>query len=206
MNESYAERGYAERGYARGGQKSTRSGGLILAAIAVLSALLVIWGLYYAAGTGARHQAALAAAGCEPNLSPSGVQCTTVWMLERRYVAITTPAIQQLNTDVAAYSASEGHNLSSAEAALKAEVTSASAFETSLAHFPFPPVVAPVAKSLIDAIQARMRLTVEQARSPSLARLRSFNDRVNRAGDAVQTELKLVRTALYTRPTAAQEP
>jgi hypothetical protein len=192
--------------YARGGQQETRVGGVIIAVVSCLAAVLVIAGLSYATGTSGRHKAVLAAAECEPNLSPSGLQCTTVQMLTSQYVAITTPAIQQLNTDVAAYAASERHHLAAAEAALRAEVTSASAFGASLARFPFPPAIAPAAKVLVQAIRARVQLTAEQARSSSLAQLRSFNGRVNVASAAVQTEMKLIRTALDSRPTANQEP
>jgi hypothetical protein len=206
MNESYAERGYAERGYAKGGQKSTRAGGVIITSVALLSTFLVLWGLYYATGTGERHKVALAAAGCEPNLLSVNVGCTTVWMLERQWTKLTTSDLQQLNTDVADYNANERHSLAAAEAALRAEVTSANAFGTSLAKFPFPPVVAPMAKALIQAIHARVKLTVEQTRSSSLARLRSFNDPVKRAGAAIQADMKLVRKALFTRPTVNQEP
>jgi hypothetical protein len=206
MNESYARRGYAEHGYARGGQKSTRAGGVMLAAVALLSTFLVIWGLYYAAGDRERHKVALAAAGCEPNLLSINVGCTTVQMLNSRYKSIATPAIQQLRTDAAAYTASERHHLAAAEAALTAEVTSEHAFDTSLARFPFPPAVAPAAKALIRANQARAELTAEQARSSSLTQLRSFNARVKIASAAVKTEMKLIRTALETRPTANQEP
>ncbi len=206
MNESYARRGYAERGYARGGQKSTRAGGVILAAIALLSTFLVIWGLYYAAGDRERHKVALAAAGCEPNLLSINVGCTTVQMLNSRYKSIANPVIQQVNADVAAYTANERHRLAAAEAALTAEVTSENAFDASLVRFPFPPAIAPMAKALIKANQARAKLTAEQARSSSLTRLRSFNDRVKAADAAVQTEMKLIRRALDSPPTANQEP
>jgi hypothetical protein len=214
MNESYAERGYAERGYARGGQKSTRAekstraGGLILAPLAILSTFLVLWGLYYATGVGARQKVALAAAGCEPNLSPipSDVPCTTVWDLERQWTKMTTPAIQQLNADVADYTISARRSLARAELALTAEVATAKAFDTSLAQFPFPPAVAPASNSLILAIQDRIALTAEQARSSSLPQLRSFNARVDASGAKIQTDMKLVRKALFTRPTANQEP
>jgi hypothetical protein len=206
MNESYAGRGYAEHGYARDGQKSTRAGGVILAAVALLSTFLVLWGLYYAAGDRERHKVALAAAGCEPNLLSINVGCTTVQMLNSRYKSIANPVIQQVNADVAAYTANERHHLAAAEAALTAEVTSENAFDTSLVRFPFPPAVAPVAKALIRANQARAKLIAEQARSSSLTRLRSFNVRVKVASTAVHTEMKLIRTALETRPTADQEP
>lgn len=192
--------------YARGGQEQTRAGSVILAVITCLAGILVIAGLIYATGTSERHRAALAAAGCEPNLSPSGLQCTTVQMLTSQYMTITTPAIQQLNTDVAAYTANERHHLAAAEAALTAEVTSENAFGTNLARFPFPPTIAPIAKALIQANHARAKLTAEQARSSSLTQLRSFNDRVKVASAAVQTEMKLIRKALDSRPTANQEP
>lgn len=206
MNESYAGRGYAERGYARGGQKSTRTGGVILAAVASLSTLLVILGLYYAAGDHERYKAALAAAGCEPNLLSVNVGCTTVQMLNSRYKSIANPVIQQVNAGVIAYTANERHHLAAAEAALTAEVTSENAFGTSLARFPFPPTVAPMAKALIQANQARAKLTAEQARSSSLPQLRSFNHRVKAASAAVQTDMNLVRKALDSPPTPNQEP
>ena len=219
MNESYAERGYAERRYAergsaRGGQKSskaeksTRAGGLILAPLSILCTFLVLWGLYYATGVGARQKVALAAAGCEPNLSPipSDVPCTTVWDLERSYTKMITPVIQQLNADVADYTISARRSLARAESALTAEVATAKAFDTSLARFPFPSAVAPASNSLIQAIDARVKLMTEQARSSSLVQLRSFNAQIDASSAKIQTDLKLVRTALFTRPTASQEP
>src|SRR5580658_2754773 len=179
--------------YAREGQAQTTAGGVILVVSSILAALLVTAGLIYAAGTGARHEAALAAASCEPNLSPSGLPCTTAQMLASQYMAIMNPASQQLNTDMAAYTASEKHNLAEAEAALTAEVISERAFDTSLAAITFPPAIAPIAKSLIRADQARAELNAEQARSSSLTRMRSLNRRVQATGAAVQTEMTLIR-------------
>jgi hypothetical protein len=180
--------------YASGDQ--TRTGAVILRVSSSLAALLVIAGLVYAMGTGERHQAALAAAGCEPSLSPDGLQCTTVQMLASHYKAITTPASQQLNADVTAYRAHERDDLAVAEAALTAEVTSEHAFDTNLAGMTFPPAIAPMARALFQANQARAKLTAEQARSLSLTRLRSFNHRVQVANAAVQAEMKLIRKAL----------
>jgi len=188
--------------YARDGQAQTTAGGVILVVSSILAALLVAAGLLYASGTGARHKAALAAASCEPNLSPSGLQCTTAQMLASQYMAIMTPASQQLNTDLAAYTASESRNLAGAEAALTAEVTSEHAFDTSLAAITFPPAIAPIAKALVQANQARAELTAEQARSSSLTQLRSFNRRVQVAGAAVQTEMTLIGKALDSPPQA----
>jgi hypothetical protein len=189
-----------------GGGHGRAADGVILVVISVLAAALVIAGLSYAAGASGRHKAALAAAGCEPNLSPSGLQCTTMQTLTSRYMAIATPAIQQMNTGAAAYRGNERHHLAAAEAALTAEVTSENEFDTSLARFPFPPAIVPVARALIQASHARARLIAEQARSSTLPQLRSFNDRVKAASVAVKAEIRLIRTDLDVRPTADQEP
>jgi hypothetical protein len=188
--------------YGAGGQEQTSVGGVILGAISFLAAVLVIAGLIYAMGTGERHQAALAAAGCEPNLSPSGLQCTTAQMLAGQYTAIMTPVSQQLDADVAAYTANERSNLAAAEAVLAAEVTSVHGFDTSLAGIAFPPAIAPIANALIQANQALARLIAEQARSSSLTQVRSFNRRVKVDRAAVQTEMTLIRKALDS-PTPA---
>jgi hypothetical protein len=192
--------------YATVGPEDTAVGGVIVIAMSILAAVLVIAGLAYATGTSARHKAALAAAQCEPNLSPSGLQCTTVAMLTSQYTAIMNPARQQLNTDAAAYTASEGHHLAAAESALIAIVAAERALDAKLASFPFSPAVARTAKALIQANQALATLTAEQARSSSLTQLRSFNARVGEASAAVQTEMTLVRKALAAPPTANQEP
>jgi hypothetical protein len=186
---------------------------------------LVIAGLIYARGTGERHQAALAAAGCEPSLFISGLPCTTEQMMASQYEAIATPATQQLNTEMAAYAVDERRDLAAAEADLSAEVATEQAFGKSLAAATFTPQnraaaaaliqnaassgtpvplaasiftpqVTAIADALIQANQARAELTAEQARSSSLTQLRSFNQRVQVASVAVQTEMTLIRKAL----------
>jgi hypothetical protein len=191
---------------ARGNREQTAIDGVVLMAISLLAAVLVIGGLIYAAGTSERHKAALAAAGCEPNLSPNGLQCTTVQMLTSQYLHVTAPVLQQLKTDVTAYTANERHHLVAAEAALRAEITVENAFGKSLARFPFPPATAAEAKALIQANSTRAQLTAEQARSSSLTQLRSFNKQLKAASAAVRTDLKLVSKALNMPPTANQEP
>jgi hypothetical protein len=192
--------------YARSGLEQATADRAIVLAISIFSAVLVIAGLFYATGTSARHRAALAAAGCEPNLSPSGLQCTTTQMLASQFQAMATPAVQQLATDASACTANERQHFGLAKAALTAEVTSENALATSLARFPFPSAAAPAARALIEADQARARLTAEQARSASLTQLLSFNHRVRAAGTAFQAEMKLVVRALNTRPAASHEP
>jgi hypothetical protein len=195
----------ASETYASGAQgRLMTAGGIILVASSALAALLLIAALIYSTGIGQRHLAALAAADCEPNLSPSGQQCTTVQMLTSQYMAILTPANQQLTADAAAYTANDRDNLAGAKAALAAEVTSERAFYTSMASFPFPPTVVPTANALIRADRALANLTAKQAGSSSLTRLRSFDHRVKVATAAVETELKLLRKALAVPPTPAE--
>jgi hypothetical protein len=157
--------------YAGGGRRQMTAGGIIITVSSSLATLLLIAALLYSTGIGQRHLAALAAADCEPNLSPSGQQCTTVQMLTSEYLAILGPASQQLSTDVYAYTANERDNLAAAKVALAAEVTSERAFAASMANFPFPPSVVPTATALIQAEQALAKLTAEQAASSSAARL-----------------------------------
>ena len=182
--------------YPGGARPGISTGGLIIVAVSCLSTLLLLGALVYATGIGQRHPTALSAADCEPNLSPSGQQCTTQPMLAAEYAALLAPASQQLTTDAVAYEANEGDHLAVAEAALTAEAATERALGRSLAAFPFPPGIAPIAKGLIQANQARATLTAEQAISPTLTRLRSFNHRVQLADAAVQTEMTLVRTAV----------
>jgi hypothetical protein len=189
--------------YPSDGQEQTTAGRVILMASSFLAAVLLITGLIYAMGTGERHQAALAAAGCEPGLSPSGLQCMTARMLASQYMAIMTPASQQLDADAAAYTANERHHLAAAEAALTAEVTAENAFDTSLAGIKFPPSIAPIAKALIRADQARAKLIAEQARSSFLTEMRSFDQRIQLASAAVQAEMQLILRAVDSPPQAA---
>ena len=189
--------------YARGGQPNNIAGGVILILSSLLAALLVVAGLMYALGTSARHEAAITAAGCEPGLAPAGLQCTTAQMLTSQYMTIVTPSSQQLATDMAAYTANETRNLAAAETALTAEWTAERAFDTNLAAIQFPLAMAPTARTLIQANQARAKLTAEQAKSTSLTQLRSFNHQVQRASAAVQADMKLLTKALATQPPAA---
>jgi hypothetical protein len=214
-----------------GSQEQTGAGRVILMVSSSLAALLVIAGLIYATGTGARHKAAVAAAGCEPSLFISGMPCTTEQMMASRYEAIVTPATQQLNTEMAAYAVNERRDLAAAEADLSAEVVTEQAFDNSLAATTFTPQnraaaaaliqnatssgtpvplaaailtpqVTAIAEALIQADQALVTLLAEQARSASLTQLRSFNHRVQVASAAVQTEMKLIAKALDSPPPA----
>jgi hypothetical protein len=186
---------------------------------------LVLAGLVYATGTPARHKAAVLAAGCEPTLFLPALPCTTQQMVISKYQGIVTPVGRQLGADMAAYQASEKHNLVAAEAALTAEVATEHALANSLAAtmftpqnkartlslitgaemvgknvpsaaITFTPQATVIADALVRANQALATLTAEQARSTSLTQMRSFNTRVATANAAVQTEVNLVLKTL----------
>ena len=78
--------------YADGSGRGITTGGVIITAVSCLSALLLLGALLYATGVGQRHTAALAAADCEPNLSPAGQLCTTQPMLAAEYAALVAAA------------------------------------------------------------------------------------------------------------------
>jgi hypothetical protein len=210
-------------------------GGFIVVAISILSAVLVLAGLFYAAGAHARTKSALAVNNCEPSMSPSGLPCNSQQMVIGEYNGIVNPASKLLATDMAAYIVNERHHLAAAEAALTSEVATEQALDKSLAAIAYTsqnyanainlitiafdsggstpgaailltPQATVIANAAVRENQALATLTTEQARSKSLTQLRSFNTRVEADTAAVQAEMKLIGKTLATPITAAQEP
>jgi hypothetical protein len=210
-------------------------GGFLVVAISILAGILVLAGLFYAAGTSARHKSALAVNNCEPSMSPSGIPCNTQQMVISEYNGIVNPASKLLAADMAAYNVNEGHHLAAAEAALTSEVATEQALDNSLAAVAYTPqnyanainlitiaftsggstpgaaiLLSPqatvIANTAVRDNQALATLTAQQARSTSLTRLRSFNTRVGADTAAVQAEMKLIGQTLAAPITAAQEP
>jgi hypothetical protein len=221
--------------YADYGEEQGTFGGVLLVAISILSGILVLAGLLYAAGTSARHKTALAVNNCEPSMSPSGLPCNTQQMVISEYNGIVNPASKLLAADMAAYNVNEGHHLAAAEAALASEVAAEQALDNSLAAVAYTPqnyanaialittafdsggstpgaaiLLSPQATVIANAAvrdnQALATLTAQQARSTSLTQLRSFNTRVGADTVAVQAEMKLIGKTLAAPITAAQEP
>jgi hypothetical protein len=216
-------------------EEETAVGGALLVAISILAAVLVLAGLFYAAGTSTRHKTALALNDCEPSMSPSGLPCNTQQMVLGQFEGIVTPVGKQLNADMVAYRTNERHHLAAAEAALTSEVATEQALNNSLAAAaytsqnygnainlitlafdagnPTPsaailltPQTTVMADALMRANQALARLTAEQAKSTTLTQLQSFNDRVDAANAAVLAEINAIHKVLAVPPTAAQEP
>jgi hypothetical protein len=130
-----------------------------------------------------------------------------------------------MNADLVAYTANEGDNLAAAQAALTAEVGTEQALDNSLtavtftpqnratalalittaasngnsvpmAAVTFTPQITVVADALVQADQALVKLTAEQAKSSSLGKLRSFDGRAKVANASVAKEMKLLHTAV----------
>jgi hypothetical protein len=196
---------------------------------------LVLAGLVYATGAGARHKTALAINNCEPSMSPSGLPCITQQMVISQYNGIVNPAGKLLAADMAAYNVNERRNLAAAEAALTSEVATEQALDNSLAAAAYTPqsygnaitlitiaadhgnpapsaaiLLTPQATAVADAAvrdnQALATLTAQQAKSTSLTQLRSFNTRAAADTATVQAEMKLIGKTLAAPLTAAEEP
>ena len=207
------------------GANSEGAGGFIIVCASLLSAVLVLAGLIYAAGTPARRSAELAAAGCEPSLSPPGIPCTTQQMTASRYTAMTATANRQLAADITVYNASQSRNLRVAESALSGEVTTEQTLDRGLAsalytpqnkatainlntvafingnNMPmaailFPPQVSTIATALIKANQALATLTARQAKATSLRQMRSLNRQHAADQAAVEVQARRIRRAL----------
>jgi hypothetical protein len=205
------------------------AGRIIVTVASSVSAILVLLGLIYMTGAGQRHDAEMTAFHCEPSVYISELPCTTEQMLANEYQAIVGPATRQLDMDRAAYGIAETHNLTAAEAVLVAEVATEQMLDSNLATatftpqnraralslitsasddgdpvplaaVTFTPQVTVIADALIQANQARVTLTAEQARASSLAEMRSYNRRVNAATVAVHTEMTVLLKAIEVPP------
>jgi len=178
----------------RGGAERTGAGGLIVAIVALFSTAVVIAGLFYATGIGERRNVRLAQGDCAlvPSLNQTGLDCTTEQQLAGQYTQMIGPAGQQMNTYVAAYAASELHNLAAAKGALTAEVALENSLDANLKQFTFPAVFASASNKLIRDNEALAKLTAKQAQSSSLVQLRSFDGQVQAAINTDRADLTLV--------------
>jgi hypothetical protein len=210
-------------------------GGFIVVAISILSGILVLAGLFYATGAHARNQAALAVNDCEPSMSPSGLPCNSQQMVIGEFNGIVNPASKLLAADMAAYKVNEGRHLAAAEADLNSEVATEQALDNRLTAIAYTsenyanainlitiafdtgantpgaatlltPQATAIANTAVRDNQALAALTAQQARSKTLAQLRSFNTRVAADTATVEAEMKLIGKTLAAPITAAQEP
>ena len=147
------------------------------------------------AGCAGSHPAT-AAAPAQQVRTARPVSATQLHRLAARYLAIAGPANERLDHEVDGYQDESRHDLAAAEAELRAEAATELQFDRHLSRIPFPLPIAATAQALIAANQARIGLTSQQARSSSLARLRSFDRRHHAADAAVEVQVRFIRQAL----------
>jgi hypothetical protein len=172
---------------------SPQVGCLILAVSSTLAAVLLVGaGLYALALIGRSHGPRAA-----PPQTAAQRQLTA---LARSYLAIAGPSDKRLDTEEDAYADNEKHNLAAATTSLRQQVATERRFDTQLAAIKFPPALENTARGLTVVNQRRFRVTLLQARSTTLARLRSL-DAQRKAGDAaVEVQVRRLREQLRLPP------
>jgi hypothetical protein len=134
--------------------------------------------------------------------SASSVSAAGLRALAARYLAIARPANRQLDHAVDGFEDEQHDDVAKATADLRAEVVTERRFDRQLAAIHFPPAIAGTAAALIQANHARIRLTLQEARSASAAELRKFKRRHAAADAAVEVQVKALRKALGLPPPA----
>ena len=170
------------------GEESSGVGIALLVAGGLLEGVLVILAVLYAANFHGWRNV--------PKAPPDPAEAQLA-AAAHRYLVIANPANQQLAKDVNAYTADVRSNLAAARAGLRAEVPTATLFDRQLAAIKFPAAVEAIARDLIRANQARVRVITRQARARTLARMRAFNAQDAAADAAVEAQVKRIRQALH---------
>lgn len=116
------------------------------------------------------------------------------------YLAIARPANHRLDVEVDGFGDHSRNNLAEADADLRAEAATELHFDRQLSRIPFLAAIAAIAGALIRANQSRIILTRREARSASLARLRSFASTHKAADAAVEVQARAIRKALGLPP------
>ena len=116
------------------------------------------------------------------------------------YLAIARPANHRLDVEVDGFKDHSRDDLAEAAANLRAEAATELHFDRQLSRIPFPAAIAAIARALIRANQSRIALTRREARSASLARLRSFASTHKAADAAVEVQARAIRKALSLPP------
>jgi hypothetical protein len=169
-------------------------------AIVVLSstvAVLLLIGSIYALGFMKRQPTP------PPAPAPVSAASKQLAALGRSYLAIADPFDKQLDTEEDAYADSEKGNLAAAKADLRAQVAMEKLFDTQIAAIRFPAAIEATAQALIRANESRFKITERQARSKTLARLRSLDAQREAGNAAVEVQVALIRRQLHLPPESA---
>jgi hypothetical protein len=137
-------------------------------------------------------------AGPADSASPHSASRTRV--LAAQYMAIARPANHRLDDAVDGFEEHSRDDLAKALEDLREQAAIEQRFDRLLARIPFPPGTAAIAASLIRANQARIQLTLLEAKADSLAQLRSFEASHRSADAAVEIQVRAIRDVLGLPP------
>ena len=154
---------------------------------------------------------ALLAAGCTPPETTAGGPASPAHSaspqsaprnrsLAAEYMAITRPANHRLEIAVDGFEEHSRDDLAKALADLREQAAIEQRFDRQLAKIPFPRGTAAIAASLIRANQARIQLTLLEAKADSLGQLRSFAASHRSADAAVEIQVRAIRKVLGLPP------
>jgi hypothetical protein len=177
--------------------RRSRARPVIMAIAPIVAGALVAAGIYFYLTFMYRPSAP----SVDPNPpSPAAVQLAAA---ARSYAALADASDKQLDVEEDAYADDERDDLAAAKAQLRAQVATERLFDSDLAKIKFPATVEVTAQALIRANEARFRVTLQQARATTLARLQAL-DSARKAGDAaVEVQAELMRKELRLPPVPA---
>ena len=122
--------------------------------------------------------------------------------LQANYTSIEAPSDRALAAEVTTYTKNEHSSLPAARKALQKEVATELAFNNQVAELPFPPDAAIISDQLVQANQKRSQLIQRQAQAPTLARMRAMDGAHQAADNAVEVQVRALRSALGLPPQA----
>jgi hypothetical protein len=132
--------------------------------------------------------------------SASATAPASIRRLAVDYLAIARPANHRLDHEVDGFGDNRRDDLAKADADLRAEVATELHFDRQLSRIPFPAGIEAIARAIIRANQSRIILTRREARSVTLAGLRSFTSSHKAADAAVEVPVRAIRKALGLSP------
>jgi hypothetical protein len=132
--------------------------------------------------------------------SASATPPASIRRLAVGYLVIARPANHRLDHEVDGFGDNRRDDLAKANADLRAEAATEVHFDRQLSRIPFPAAIAAIAGAIIRANQSRIILTRREARSATLAGLRSFTGRHKAADAAVEVPVRAIRKALACHP------
>jgi len=118
----------------------------------------------------------------------------------RSYLAIARPANRRLNADFDGLEYDDRHDLAAAKADLRDAAATERLFDRRLLALNLPPPTETVARLLVAANQARIRLTVAAAASTLLSQLRRYEPRLTAANGPVEQAARVIRSQLDLPP------